>query len=291
MPSRRSVALVVALWLAVTGYVVYRDVWPVLFAAGPPPVAIDLADEAAQNIPTRWTITWNGKPSGKLTTHLKYLDADDTFRITNEYRNVRIEVSGLAVVVPELRNVTRITRSGDLREQSAEGRLEAYIGTSKFAEATAKVAGTVVDGQLIAACEITSPFGNVSKALDPVPVPRGQPLNPLQPVNRVTNVRPGRRWVVSESDPLADAVAAFVRSQVSQYGLKLPEEKREPLLAEVLTDPQTIDWRNHESACWVIEYRRGPDVAARTHIRTADGKVLRQEAFKSGETLRTERDE
>ncbi|WP_439625307.1 hypothetical protein [Gemmata sp.] len=291
MPSRRSVALVVALWLAVTGYVVYRDVWPVLFAAGPPPVAIDLADEAAQNIPTRWTITWSGKPAGKLTTSLKYLDADDTFRITNEFRNVRVEVSGLAVVVPELRNVTRITRSGDLREQSADGKLEAYFGTSKFAEATAKVAGTVENGHLVAACEITSPFGNVSQALDPVPVPRGQPLNPLQPVNRVTNVRPGRRWVVSESDPLGEAVGAFVRSQAAQYGLKLPEEKREPLLAEVLTDPQTIDWRGHGSECWVIEYRRGPDVAARTHIRTADGKVLRQEAFKSGETLRIERDE
>ncbi|VTU02125.1 unnamed protein product [Gemmataceae bacterium] len=291
MPSRRAVALIVVLWVAVTGYVAYRDVWPVLFAAGPPPVAIDLADEAAQNVPTRWTITWNGKPAGKLTTSLKYLDADDTFRFTNEFRNVRVELLGATVVVPELRNVTRITRAGDLREQSADGKLELLLNNAPIASATAKVAGTVENGQLVAACEITSPFGNVSKALDPVPVPRGQPLNPLQPVNRVTNVRPGRRWVVSESDPLGEAVAAFVRAQAAQYGLKVPEEKREPLLAEVLTDPQTIDWRGHESPCCVIEYRRGPDVAARTHLRTADGKVLRQEAFNKGETLRIERDE
>ncbi len=193
MPSRRSVALILAFWLAVTGYVLYRDVAPILLASGPPPIAIDLADEAAQNIPIRWTLTWNGKPAGKLTTQMRYIDADDTFRFTNDYRGFRYEASGIAVVVPELRNVTRISRGGDLREQSGDGKLEVYLGELRLGEATAKVVGKVIDGQLVATCEVKSPFGNLEKTLDPVPVPSGQPLNPLQPVNRIANLQPGRR--------------------------------------------------------------------------------------------------
>ena len=66
MPSRRVIALIVAFWLVTSVYVAYRDLWPMLFASGPPPVAIDLADEAAQTIPVRWTIHIAGqkKPAG-----------------------------------------------------------------------------------------------------------------------------------------------------------------------------------------------------------------------------------
>ncbi len=48
MPPRVAVAGIVAFWVAVTGYVVKRDVWPRVFATGPPPVAIELADEAKE---------------------------------------------------------------------------------------------------------------------------------------------------------------------------------------------------------------------------------------------------
>jgi len=291
MPSRRSIALILAFWVAVTGYVLYRDVAPVLLASGPPPIAIDLADEAAQNIPIRWTLTWNGKPAGKLTTQMRYIDADDTFRFTNDYRGFRYEASGIAVVVPELRNVTRISRSGDLREQSGEGKLEVYLGELRLGEATAKVVGTVTNGQLIATCEVKSPLGDVSKTLDPVPVPSGLPLNPLQPVNRIANLSPGREWVVHENNPLDDALAALAREKATQFGLKLPESPSGPLRAEVLSSAQNLDWHGHATACWVIEYRREGELVARTWVRVTDGKVMKQEAFKKGENLSIERDE
>jgi hypothetical protein len=296
MPSPRAIALIVAFWAATAAYVAYRDLWPVLFASGPPPVAIDLADEAAQAVPVRWAIHFSGqKKPGRLVTQMKYVEADDTFAFTNRFTELRYEAAGAVVVVPELTNVVRVTRGGDLREQTVDGRLELYLGELRIGEATAKVAGTVVNGQLAATVDAEYTFAGMAsqrlkRALDPVPVPSGQPLNPLQPVNRLTDLRPGRRWVVHETNPLEDAVAAVVKKQAGQFGLKMTEEKRERLFGAVLSDQQTLDWHRHAVACWVIEYRR-EELVARTWVRASDGKVLKQEAFRKGETLTIVRDE
>ncbi len=291
MPSRRGVALIVIFWLSVTGYTLYRDVWPVLFASGPPPIAIDLADEAAQNLATHWTITYNGKEAGRLLTQMRYVDADDTFRFTHDYKQLRYDAGGFAVVVPELQVVVRITRAGDLREQSADGKMEIHAGDITLGTATAKVTGTVTDGQLTAACDVTLTIAGkpltVNRKLDPVPVPAGQPLNPLQPVNRIAGVKPGRRWAVHESNPLDDVMLALA----AEYGLKLPEQKRGPLIGEVQPSPQELQCRDETVSCWVIEYRREAELEARTWVRVSDGKVMKQEAFHKGDTLAIDRDE
>ena len=172
MPSRRVIALILTFWLATSAYVGYRDVWPLVFSSGPPPVAIDLADEAAQTIPVRWQITRGDQKVGRLVTQMKYVEADDTFRFTSEYKQLRFESSGVVVVVPELVTVVRTTRGGDLRGSSAEGKLALHLGGMKL-DATAKVVGTVTNGQLTATCEVKSPLGNFNKTLEPVPVQGG----------------------------------------------------------------------------------------------------------------------
>ena len=57
------------------------------------------------------------------------------------------------MVVPELTSVVRVTRGGDLREQTVDGKLDVYWATSKIGQATASVAGRVADGQLTAAVD------------------------------------------------------------------------------------------------------------------------------------------
>ncbi|MCI0704717.1 MAG: hypothetical protein L0241_26980, partial [Planctomycetia bacterium] len=139
--------------------------------------------------------------------------------------------------------------------------------------------------------EIKSDFLKLAGKLDPVPVPAGQPLNPLQPVNRLGNVRGGQRWVVHESNPLQDAVMGLFRKKLAEVGLRLPEQKaKDALIAEVGRSPQDLEWQRQSVPCWVIEYRRAEPIA-RTWVRVSDGKVLRQEAFEKGESLMFERED
>jgi hypothetical protein len=294
MPSRRVVALILAFWVATSAYIAYRDLWPRLFASGPPPVAIDLADEAAQNVPVRWTITRNGEKLGKLVTQMRYVEADDTFAFTSEYTQLRLEVAGAEVQIPQFTTTVRVTRAGDLREQSAGGKLELTWQGLRVAAAELKLAGTVAGGQLTARCEGNYAFaGLAAKAiyhtLEPVPVPTGQPLNPMQPVNRLRGVKPGQRWVVNQSDPLGEAAAAVAGEVAGQFGVKPPEKKREPLIGEVLGSPRDLEWHEQLVPCWVIEYRRDAELVARTWVRQSDGKVLKQEAFQKGEHIAFER--
>jgi hypothetical protein len=291
MPSRRAVALILAFWLATTAYVAYRDVWPRYFASGPPAVAIDLADEAAQNVPIRWDVKWKDEPVGRLTTRMSYVEADDTFWFKHEYKELRVEVGGAQLFVPKFVTGVRVTRGGELREQTAHGHLELKAGEKTLGEVTAKLAGTVADGLLTATFEGSYSLAGgapetVRRTLDPVPVPRGQPLNPLQPVNRINGVTSGREWVVHESNPLNDALLAVA----GELGVR-PPKNEEPLVGRVQTDERDLEWNRQTVACRVIEYRRAGELKVRTWVRAADGKVLKQEAFEKGETLAIERDE
>ncbi|MCS6865548.1 MAG: hypothetical protein RMJ56_16750 [Gemmataceae bacterium] len=293
MPRRMVVALIVAFWLTTTGFVFYRDVWPRLVASGPPPVAIDLADEARQNSPTKWTIHRNGAKSGQLTTQMKYLDADDAFQFSYRYTHLELEQAGIVLKIPEASLDVFMTRHGDLKEQHLGGQIELLMKGSShpFASGTMDVRGVVRAGILTGRCSIRSSLVHLEGDLEPVPVPQGQPLNPLQPVNRLANVRGGQTWVVHELNPLQDAIGGLVRQKVAELGLRLPElPPRERLVAEVAPSPQTLRWHNEDVPCWVIEYRR-QDVVARTWVRQTDGQVLRQEAFEKGEKLSFERQE
>lgn len=290
MPSKRTVVLILFFWLLTTAYVAYRDLWPRLFASHPPTIAIDLTDEAAQNVAIRWTIYRGDKSVGKLISHLHYDKNDDTFEFKNEYRQLELVVGPLKCLIPEFTSIDRITRDGELRSQSLEGRFEANLRDLKF-EGKAEVRGAVVNGQLLAEGEISLPFGTFREKLDPVPVLKGQVLNPLQPINRFSDLKPGQSWYVQKNNPLEDAIAAIILKNLEKQGLKLhkPDQESEPLLAQVLPEAQELTWFSQQISCWVIEYRRDKPVA-RTWVKVSDNKVLKQEAFSRSEHMMIVRD-
>ena len=295
MPSRPVVALVFALWIATLGFAFYRDVWPRLAAAGPPPIAVDLTDEASQFVPVRWQLYRNDAKAGRLTTQMTHVDADDTFQFTHHYTKLEFDFSGIRIYIPDLTTTTRLTRAGALREQAMDGRMAVQVVrrdgvADTLADGQAKVTGRVENGVFRGRCSVVSSLLSVDHALDPIPVPSGQAVNPLQPVNRIANVRPGQRWVVHEINPVDEAVAALVKDRLGKYGLSLPTRPREPLLAEVRSAPEVREWGGADVPCYVIDYRDGK-ARAETWVRVSDGKVIRQEAFGEGERIALVRDE
>ncbi len=292
MPSRVTVMCIFAFWLVTTGYIAYRDVWPRVFASGPPPVSIELADEARQNIPAKWTLYRNGQKAGRLTTQMKYLDTEDTFQFTYRYTELTLEQSDVTLTASEAVSEVRMSRAGDLKGQTMTAKVKVLFRGTELAEGTIDVRGVVTDGFLTGRGELKSSLLNAVGDLDPVPVPKnGQPLNPLQPVNRLRGVSGPRTWVVYESNPLQDAVADLVRKKVAEFGVRFQERKaKEELYAAVARSPQNLNWKGEDVSCWVIEYRRAEPVA-RTWVRVSDGKVLRQEAFEKGESLSFERED
>jgi hypothetical protein len=292
MPPRIAVAGIVAFWLATTGYIAYRDLWPRVFSSGPPPVSIELADEARQNIPAKWTLKRNGQPVGKLTTLMKYIDNEDAFLFTYRYTNLKLEQGDITLAASEAISEVKMTRAGQLREQSMTGKVKLSLRGAEIAEGTIAVRGLVTNGVLTGRGELKSNLINAAGDLDPIPVPdKGQPLNPLQPVNRLGNVRGPQRWEVHESNPLQDAVRDLMKKKLAEFGVRLPEEKaKDSLVAQVDRTQRTLNVKGEDVACWVIEYRRTEPVA-RTWVRASDGKVLRQEAFEKGESLTFERED
>lgn len=300
MPSRLAVLGILLFWLMTTSYVVRRDVWPRLFADAPPPLHIDLADEATQQAPTFWVVLRGDQKVGRLATRMAYDATTDTFRFTSTYTDLRIDFDAgrlfqLAVQVPHLETVVSVTRSGNLRAQELHAKLTAKLGGVSVTQAVADVSGRVENGLLVGECKLDSSLGSLEQPLEPTPVPGGQVLNPLLPVNRLQDVRPGRRWLIREVDPLKDAIGALVRQVAKRSdlaaGLLPPAAQRRELVAEVRPDPENVPRPGGPAvSCWVIEYR-GEDITARTWVSRQDGRVLRQEATGFGEQLRFERED
>jgi hypothetical protein len=294
MPPRFAVAGILAFWLATTGFTFYRDVWPRLFASGPPPVSIELADEARQNVPAKWKLFRNGQPLGRLSTQMKYLDAEDAFAFTYRYNDLEFGQGGLTFAFPHLTTEVRMTRGGDLKGETVTALAVVRVGELELVSGTLEVVGTVADGVLTGRAELKTSAGGLLNAagdLDPVPVPERMPLNPLQPVNRLAHVRGGERWTVHESDPLRDALMPLVRRKLAEHKVRLPDPPaRESVVAEVGAEVQPLDWHGRAVPCWVIEYRRA-EPFVRTWVQAGDGKVLRHEVFEKGENLTFEREE
>ena len=297
MPSRFGTLAIIAFWLITTTIVVRRDVWPRYFGDAPPAVAIDIADEATQTAPTQWVITRAGKPVGNLTARMHYDATDDTFEFTNNYTTLQLELSrGMTLEVPRLTTTVRVSRGGALREQSMAGEMAVALGGVELGRAKAEIRGQVDQGELRSHCTIFAPPNSpqpvVDRDLDPVPAPGGQVLNPLMPLNRLRGVRPGRRWVVQAVDPLAEAGVLLVRELGKDSALvrAIPVPKAQELFAAVDDDPQLLERDKGEPVpCWVIRYRRGSDGEARTWVAVSDGRVMRQEAVTSGDSIRFDR--
>lgn len=296
MPSRAGIGFIVLFWLATVGYVGYRDVWPRLVRDSAPTVWIDLSDEATQSVSVRWGLYRNDVRAGTVTTQMVFDAASDEFHFQTKYRDFQVEVAPIRCVVPEMEQTTVLKRSGELGGQRLHGTLIAKSFGLEVARGTARIECVVRDGELVGHCRLESDFFDpIEESLEPTPVPDGQVMNPLQPVNRLRGVRPGLRWVIYKSDPLRDAIANATAIVAKKKGLgafllapKAPE--RESLIATVSNETRILKLARGEYPCWTIEIR-GERATMTVWVRASDGFVLRQDADDGSERLRLERED
>ena len=294
MPSRFAILAIVVFWVTTLGYVFQRDIRPRLYTSGPPPISVDLADEATQSQGTSWTVFRGSERVGKLTTKMTNIDSDDTFSFAHKYSQLRFDYGPARIFLPELTSTTHLDRGGSMKNQSLSGRLIVQTsngkgGYSDLADAVVSVRGAVLEGMLSGECEWTSSFGSGKRPLAPVAAPSGQVLNAFQPIARIAPPWPKEGWIVREVNPLDDAVAAVLREKLGTLASTLPQPESKQLLARFMPEAQTLDTAAGSVECRVIEYRNS-EVRAKTWLRASDGKVLRQEAFLAGEHLSLERE-
>ena len=85
MPARPLVLAITLFWVATTGWLFYRDLWPRLRPGEPPPYTIDLADEALRKGPKiSWKVLRGTQKVGILNTWVTYRPQDDTFELNSE---------------------------------------------------------------------------------------------------------------------------------------------------------------------------------------------------------------
>src|SRR5262249_52946088 len=143
--------------------------------------------------------------------------------------------------------------------------------------------------------------------IESVPAPKGTVLNPMHPVPRIRNVRPGKRWRMPILNPVGDAVQPIAQGLLDQpavkmflgkgeEGFKLPKLPAGPAYvdAEVLEEVADVNIKGEVHRCFIIQYRTesqsASDKPARTYVRIRDGAVMRQEAYALGNLIALQRE-
>jgi hypothetical protein len=164
----------------------------------------------------------------------------------------------------------RVTRDGELRAMRTAARLTApKLSLSAQFEVVAHVRHGKLERRV--AFELLG-LGRRDHTLDPIDPPRGNVLNPMHPVPRITGLRPGQEW----HQPLTDTRSDIIR----EIGPWMPEAPK-AMLARVPRETRTMDWNGETHVCLIIEYL-GDEYTAQTWVRESDGMVLRQEADAHG---------
>jgi hypothetical protein len=295
MPSRWACLLIVALWLGSTGWLFWREVWPHLQPGEPPPFVTQMIVET-QNVrlEVRWRVFIDDLKNEKLRakTWVYYRDSDETYEFHEELRPApgaeRTRILGNEVEVNPLTSMIRVNRDGDVREVdwSATLLVEPKL-KDESPRAMARLHGQVRDGRFESALTVRLPFdlGAREYRASSVPVSyNGAVLLPLHPVHQIRGLRPGQTWRVPLLDPLEDAFREVGREVWG--GLDVfagrPRGEVRYLRAQVLPEPELVDFDNAPHPCLVIEYE-GDDESARTWVEQGgDNRVLKQEAVVGG---------
>lgn len=281
MPTRYITLLIVVFWLAMTGWLFYRDVRPHVLPGAPPPFTISLVDEAEaqKNEGTYWSIVHGEQTMGYAITRVRYLDQTDSFELMCVYK---LWVLGrFSSPTPNLvsDSTYRVSRDGELERIRVD--LKADLEPLASLRAGGHLEGQAVNGQLM--LHARSDLGDINQSIGPVDIRgRSSLLNPLQPLNRLSGLRRGQHWQMPMVGPLSDVLGAVVQKFPALSAFSAPRVNY--LDAQVLPDTVMLDRNDGKTQveCLLVEYR-GEDVTAHTWVGLSDDLVYQQEMARQGE--------
>ena len=309
MPSRSLTVAIVVSWLVMSGTFLVGDVWPRLFPPEPTLFPIELIDEAGQQADSiGWTVFKNDEETYIANTEWVYDASADSFRssCTLNRKGMQAETprAGRPAWPPHFHDLRMDSTAHVSRSERVERLLTkptfTFVppgGAGKMLRAEGDLAGDRAGSHLTLSAAVTVtpsdlPPGEKDPAA-PAPTPseqagvplspRGNVLNPLHPLRRVRDVRPGQAWPIPVIDPFA--VAALP---------DLPDARpADPdahaalahvLAARVLPGTRALRWENEDHECRVIEARGdGPVTALTVWVRAGDNFVLQQEVTVRGD--------
>src|SRR5947208_2624984 len=148
MPSRWLSLAIIAFWLGTNGWLFYHDIWPTLRPNQPPPMTIDIVQEARRSeeiIP--WAVTQNGRPVFAAKTSIRRLGPDE-FELVAEYRRRRDHVPAIIVwcAVARMHSSYRVTSNGNLLALGVT--MDGELRLRGVGPVSASIEGEVRSGQL-----------------------------------------------------------------------------------------------------------------------------------------------
>jgi hypothetical protein len=284
MPPRLFSLAIIVFWTTMTGWLLYREVWPQFRAGKPPPYTIDLTEEVGANM-VSWTILQKGERVGLGHSQVTRL-ADRTFELHSQFRFDQMLLKLPVFGGQEKSNLLKLKKIAGVYHVTETGRLLGLSSTfivgkdalpgAAMLDFELEIRGDVHEDVLVLDKMLVSGQQQEVPAWAQAHIPvRGNVFNPMQLLNRVPGLRPESRWRVPLLEPLGGQLS--VLSTFLPHSLSMPE-------LEASVETVNLAWNDEEVACYQILYRKPGDeeVRARPWARRRDGLVLQQEASVAG---------
>jgi hypothetical protein len=305
-----------------TSWLFVRDYWPQLQPGQPPPFRIDLADEAQNNIPVRWSIFKDGEDRGYARTWVNFRSREDDshqpvikageweFELGGEFKLWTITQSRYGQPDFLVRNRYRVTREGELREfkstVSVNKKTRVFGPIDQDPDSPREDSETSEEIQMVEISgevhdDLCYPRVTVSPDIKKLTfVALVEPLmkslvayleRPMEPIRM-----PKRAAMLNPLEPV-NKLAKVRKGQRWRIPMIDPMSAWQKssgvqyLDAEVLWETEWIKWGPHKEPvpCLVIKYQ-GDDLTGYTWVQEEDGLVVGQEITQHGDNLRLMRD-
>jgi hypothetical protein len=326
MPSRWIIVVIVLFWAVMASWLFFREILPGMSSDEPLLYSVDAADEYRSHqglVPrTFWSVERNGTEAGRtrrytLRTTVFYDEGEDQFEIqgllmpivTREKENERELVPfGVHARNVRMQSSYWVNRSGNLVSLNMNTKYE-LLSTEPDLEPSSvsfDIIGKPRSGNF--APTVTNVGKKTELELDPVPVTgHSCVLNPLHPVQRIQNLRPGQTWSCAVVDPFCLDQASVLVPQYSlvkslQPSVDAPERLTRRTLQGLVfhVAPETVNLRQEQfpkpeepnQRVQVFEFpcrlltcgEEGSLFWFQTWVNVEDGSVIKQEAHLWGET-------